>query len=123
MSKKQVVGECGRFSAWRKSFDVSAKPKRSSVVKPESAAMVAQAASPALPGAAPLLSDLRRLILSARQQVAQTVNSGLTMRYLHIGMRIRKNILKEKRAEYGQEILQSSIAKLVAEFGRGLLPY
>ena len=123
MSKKQVVGECGRFSAWRKSFDVSAKPKRSSVVKAKSVAMAGQAATPALPGTAPLLSDLRELILSARQQVAQTVNSGLTMLCWHIGTRIRKNILKEKRAEYGQEILQSSIAKLVAEFGRGLLPY
>ena len=123
MSKKQVVGECGRFSAWRKSFDVSAKPKRSSVVKAKSVAMAVQAATPALPGTAPLLSDLRELILSARQQVAQTVNSGLTMLCWHIGTRIRKNILKEKRAEYGQEILQSSIAKLVAEFGRGLLPY
>ena len=123
MSKKQVVGECGRFSAWRKSFDVSAKPKRSSVVKAKSVAMAVQSATPALPGTAPLLSDLRELILSARQQVAQTVNSGLTMLCWHIGTRIRKNILKEKRAEYGQEILQSSIAKLVAEFGRGLLPY
>lgn len=78
---------------------------------------------PALPGAAPLLSDLRELILSARQQVAQTVNFGLTMLCWHIGSRIRKNILKEKRAEYGQEILQSLSAKLAAEFGRGLLPY
>jgi hypothetical protein len=44
--------------------------------------------------------------------VAQTVNSGLTMPYWRIGSRIRKTILKEKRAEYGQEILQSLIAKL-----------
>jgi hypothetical protein len=29
-------------------------------------------------------------------------------------------LLKEKRAEYGQEILQSLIAKLASEFGRGL---
>ncbi len=83
----------------------------------------ADAAVPVLPGAAPLLSDLRELTLSARQQVAQTVNSGLTTLCWHIGSRIRKNILKEKRAEYGQEILQSLSAKLAVEFGRGLLPY
>ena len=47
-----------------------------------------------------LLADVRELILSARQQVAQTMNSGLTMLYWYIGSRIRKNILKEKRAEY-----------------------
>jgi len=53
-------------------------------------AVEAQAATPALPGSAPLLSELRELILSARQQVAQTVNSGLTMPYWRIGSRIRK---------------------------------
>jgi predicted nuclease of restriction endonuclease-like (RecB) superfamily len=98
---------------------MSVKPKRSGVVKAKSVAMPEQAATPALPGTAPLLSDLRELILSARQQVAQTVNAGLTMLYWHIGTRIRKNILKEKRAEYGQEILQSLSAKLASEFGRG----
>jgi len=75
----------------------------------------------AAPGRKPalLLSDLRELILSTRQQVAQTVNAGLAMLYWHIGSRIRKDILKEKRAEYGQEILQALSAKLAAEFGRG----
>ena len=37
----------------------------------------------------------------------------------HIGSRIRKNILNEKRTEYGQEILQSLSAKLAEDFGRG----
>lgn len=95
---------------------MSDKPKRSRVVKP--AAKLAQAL-PARPDAAPLLSELRGLILVARQQVAQTVNAGLTMLYWQLGTRIRKDILKEKRAEYGQEILQSLSAKLAAEFGRG----
>jgi hypothetical protein len=102
---------------------MSVKPKRSSVVKPKTAAMPAQVATPALPGTAPLLSDLRELILSARQQVAQTVNSSLTMLCWHIGSRIRKNILKEKRAEYGAKILQAVSAKLVAEFGWSLFTY
>lgn len=44
--------------------------------------------------------------------MAQTVNSGLTMPYWHIGSRIRKTKLKEERAEYGQEILQSLTAKM-----------
>ena len=91
-------------------------------VKPKTVVRQAQAMT-ALPDTAPLLSDLRELILSARQQVAQTANSGLTMLCWHIGTRIRKNILKEKRAEYGQEILQSLSAKLAAEFEGKLLPY
>ena len=67
----------------------------------------------------PLLTDLRELIMSARQQVAQTVNAGLTLLYWQVGNRIRRDVLKEKRAEYGAEILQILSAKLEIEFGRG----
>ncbi|MDB6004144.1 MAG: hypothetical protein JWR15_1131 [Prosthecobacter sp.] len=69
--------------------------------------------------AAPLLADLRDLILTAREAVARTVNAGLTLLYWEIGTRIRRDILQEKRAGYGDEILQSLSAKLEAEFGRG----
>src|SRR5262245_8503031 len=68
---------------------------------------------------APLLAEIRKLILTARERVAQAVNAGLVMLYWQIGQRVRKEILKEKRAEYGQRILQALSAKLVAEFGRG----
>ena len=69
--------------------------------------------------AKPLLIDVRALILEARQRVAQTVNAGLTLLYWQIGYRIRQDILKEKRAEYGAEIVQSLTGQLTAEFGRG----
>lgn len=74
---------------------------------------------PLAPAGAHLLGEVRDLILSARQQVAQTVNAGLTLLYWNIGRRIRQDILKEQRAEYGQEIVQALSAKLTAEFGRG----
>lgn len=66
-----------------------------------------------------LLAELRELIFTARQQVAQTVNASLTMLYWQVGNRIRREILKEKRAEYGAEIVQTASAQLEAEFGRG----
>jgi len=69
--------------------------------------------------AAPLLAEVRELILAARTQVAQTVNAGLTFLYWQVGGRIRREILNEKRAEYGQEILRTLSAQLTAEFGRG----
>ena len=47
--------------------------------------------------AKPLLTEVRALILEARQRVAQTVNAGLTLLYWNIGTRIRKDILKERR--------------------------
>ena len=76
------------------------------------------APKPAAP-AAPLLADLRDLILTAREAVARTVNAGLTLLYWEIGTRIRRDILQEKRAEYGEKIVHALSAKLEAEFGRG----
>ncbi len=66
-----------------------------------------------------LLGDLRNLIQEARQDVARTVNSALVMLYWKVGQRIRKDILKEKRADYGERILPTLSAKLEVEFGQG----
>lgn len=59
------------------------------------------------------------MITGAREQVARTVNSGLTVLYWHIGTRIREDLLKEKRAEYGKKIVQAVAGQLTTEFGRG----
>ena len=66
-----------------------------------------------------LLAELRALILATRQTVAQGVNSALVLLYWQIGQRIRTDILKEKRAEYGEQIVHAVSAKLLDEFGRG----
>lgn len=66
-----------------------------------------------------LINDLRRLIAETRQEVAQTVNSGLVALYWNIGARIRKEMLKEARAEYGEKIVHAVSAQLGAEFGDG----
>ena len=66
-----------------------------------------------------LLGDVRSLILSAREGVARAVNAGLTVLYWEIGNRIRRDILQEKRAEYGKEIVSALGRQLESEFGRG----
>ncbi len=66
-----------------------------------------------------LIGDIRSLIETARHNIAVTVNTGLTILYWQIGSRIRQDILKEKRARYGEEILPTLSAKLVPEFGSG----
>src|SRR5271157_6597423 len=68
---------------------------------------------------AALLADLRDLILHAREGVARAVDSGPTALYWHVGRRIRQDILKEKRAEYGETIVSALAAQLEVEFGRG----
>jgi len=68
---------------------------------------------------AALLATLRDLIVATRQTVAQGVNSALVLLYWQIGQRIRTDILKEKRAEYGEQIVHAVSAELSEEFGRG----
>jgi len=66
-----------------------------------------------------LISDIRRLIETARHNVAVTVNAGLTVLYWQIGSRIRQDILKEKRADYGKEIVATLSQELTKEYGNG----
>jgi len=66
-----------------------------------------------------LFQDLRSLIIEARQDVARQVNSALVLLYWRVGKRIRQDILKEKRAGYGEEIVPTLSAQLVQEFGTG----
>jgi len=64
-----------------------------------------------------LIGDIRRLIATARHNVAVTVNAGLTILYWQIGNRIRQDILKEKRAEYGKEIVATLSRQLTDDYG------
>lgn len=66
-----------------------------------------------------LLSDVREMIVAAREQVARAVDSGLVMLYWHIGRRVHQDILKSNRAEYGEKIVATLSRQLEAEFGRG----
>lgn len=77
-----------------------------------------------LPAAKPpsLLAELRALIAATRQTVSQGISSALVLLYWQIGQRIRTDILKQKRAGYGEQIVHALSAKLAAEFGRGFTP-
>lgn len=66
-----------------------------------------------------LLSDLRQMIDASRQHVAATVNAELTLLYWQIGARIRADILQNKRAEYGEQIVTTLSAQLSVEYGDG----
>ncbi len=78
-------------------------------------AVIAKQKTPAIT----LGNDIRELILSARESVAQAVNAGLATLYWQIGTRIRQDILKEKRAGYGEEIVAALGRQLTSEFGQG----
>jgi hypothetical protein len=66
-----------------------------------------------------LLTEVRNLIQTTRDSVSQAVNAGLTMLYWEVGNRIRREVLKEQRAGYGQEFVSALSRQLEPEFGRG----
>lgn len=66
-----------------------------------------------------LLNDIRALIESARSGVARAVTAGTVALYWEIGTRIRRDVLKNKRAEYGKRIVYALSIQLTAEYGRG----
>jgi hypothetical protein len=66
-----------------------------------------------------LLGELRDMITDAREQLAQTANAALTTLYWNLGSRLRREILSEKRAEYGKRIVAAVGRQLSGEFGSG----
>lgn len=66
-----------------------------------------------------VIAEIRSLIESARSRTAAYVNVGLTVLYWKIGRRIRQEILKEKRAGYGKEIVILLSRQLISDYGTG----
>jgi predicted nuclease of restriction endonuclease-like (RecB) superfamily len=66
-----------------------------------------------------LFSNISMLIQQSRQRVAITVNAELTMLYWNIGKHIKTEILNNKRAEYGKEIVVTLSKQLTGNFGKG----
>jgi hypothetical protein len=89
----------------------AAPKKAASDATPPSAALTSLGAG--------LLPELRELILTTRQTVARGVNAALTSLYWQVGDRIRRDILREARAGYGDEIVSTLSRELTPEFGRG----
>jgi predicted nuclease of restriction endonuclease-like (RecB) superfamily len=62
----------------------------------------------------------RAILDEARQRVARTVNNEMARAYWLIGQAMVEHEQKgRKRAEYGEQIIESLAQRLTAEFGRG----
>jgi len=66
-----------------------------------------------------LIAEIKQLIEQSRQKVAIAVYSEISMLYWHIGKRINSDILNNKRAEYGKQIIATLSQQLTREYGRG----
>ena len=66
----------------------------------------------------PVFADIKQLIEKSRQNVAKNINSELTLLYWNIGKRIKDEVLNNKRAEYGKEIIANLSKQLNLEYGK-----
>jgi predicted nuclease of restriction endonuclease-like (RecB) superfamily len=66
-----------------------------------------------------LFSEIKNLIDHSRKSVAVSVNAEITLLYWNIGRVIKENVLQDKRADYGKEIIVSLSKKLTEEYGKG----
>lgn len=65
-----------------------------------------------------LLAELSHLIEQNQREVVSQANSTLTMLFWQIGKRINKEILQNKRADYGKQIVPTVAAQLKEKYGR-----
>jgi predicted nuclease of restriction endonuclease-like (RecB) superfamily len=92
-------------------------PQSSQSIPQDSAAL--QVASKATPPA-DLLHSIRELLLTAKAQVRQTVNTAMVQTYWHIGrMIVEDEQGGGKRAAYGKQVLAELAKRLTDEFGSG----
>jgi hypothetical protein len=56
-----------------------------------------------------LVSELKILIEQRKLEVSVEVNAAISMLYWEVGNRINKEILKEQRATYGKQIINSVV--------------
>lgn len=66
-----------------------------------------------------LFQDVANLIEESKKYVAYNVNSTLTLLYWKIGKRINIEVLQNKRAEYGKQIVVLLSRQLEGLYGKG----
>lgn len=66
-----------------------------------------------------LYDDVCQIIDNVRSRIATTINAEVCLLNWNIGKRIKEDVLYNKRAEYGKEIVRSLAFKLTERYGKG----
>ena len=66
-----------------------------------------------------LFTDIKNLVVSARQRAFKAVDSERVILYWQIGNRINEEILQNQRAEFGKQVVKNLSKKMTLEFGSG----
>ncbi len=64
-----------------------------------------------------LFNDIKKIIDESKNFIATTVNASLTILFWKIGKRINQDLLENKRAEYGKQIVVTVSRQLSLEYG------
>jgi Uncharacterized conserved protein len=66
-----------------------------------------------------LAIEVEQLIVQSKNKIVSQVNSSITLLYWNIGKRIKQEILKEQRAEYGKRVFTVLSRELTKAHGKG----
>ena len=70
-----------------------------------------------------LYDDVCNIIEQARYRVAVYINSEASMMNWNVGKRIKEDILLNKRADYGEQIIKRLSQRLKTKFGCGYFSF
>ena len=65
-----------------------------------------------------LFDEISQLIDQGRRTISARANSTAILTFWHIGKRVNEVILKNKRAEYGKQIVSTLSTQLIEKYGR-----
>ena len=66
-----------------------------------------------------LFSDVCSIIEGTRNRIATYLNTEVCMTNWYVGKRIKEDVLKNQRAEYGKQILKNLASRLSEKYGTG----
>ena len=66
-----------------------------------------------------LYKDVCYLIENTRQRLATTINAEACILHWQIGKRIKEDVLFNKRAEYGKQVVKNLAVRLTERYGKG----
>jgi predicted nuclease of restriction endonuclease-like (RecB) superfamily len=66
-----------------------------------------------------IVIETKSMIEQSRQNVALAVNAEITLLYWKVGKRINDEVLSNKRAEYGKQIVHKLSIQLINDYGNG----
>ena len=66
-----------------------------------------------------LYNDVCQIIDGARSRIATYVNTEACLTNWYVGKRIKEDVLYNKRAEYGKQVVRNLSIKLIERYGTG----